>query len=299
VRGSRQEARRTGKPREAVGMAWSRRRFAIWACVLGALMLTIGIGVATGAKLKTKSASTTLSSGEFDSVTAKCKRGTKAVAGGFDSEIDLGGGPTEAIIPYMSRAEGGREWSSAGYNVSEPGELTSFAYCRDQKIKRRSSETTLSAGETDTVTARCPRGTKVASGGFDNPDFSISGPSATAIFPFASLKTGKREWTVSARNLGDASGDLVAQVNCHERKGLKTADEDLSITSSGVHDVVAECAAGRRVVSGGFDYSLEPSLGAFVFASHKVGKREWEVEALDLVEPATLTAYAYCEKKKK
>jgi hypothetical protein len=277
-------------------MAWSRRRFAIWACILGTATLAIGVGVATGAKLKTKSASETISSSDFDDATAKCRRGTKAVSGGFDSDIDLGG-TIELISPYASRAQGGREWTSAGYNLGpDPGELTSFAYCRDQKVKRRSEDTTLSDDETDTVTARCPRGTKVASGGFDNPDFG-PGPNV-AIFPSESLKTGKREWSVTGTNLASGSGDLVAQVNCHEGKGLKTASEDLSINSAGVHDVVAECAPGRRVVSGGFDYSLPPSTGAFVFSSHKVGKREWEVEALDLDDPATLTAYAYCEKKK-
>jgi hypothetical protein len=69
-------------------MAWMRRRFAIWACVLGAATLAVGIGVATGAKLKTKSASTTLSPEELDSVTAKCKKGTKAVSGGFQSDTN-------------------------------------------------------------------------------------------------------------------------------------------------------------------------------------------------------------------
>jgi hypothetical protein len=279
-------------------MAWSRRRFAIWACTLGTATLAIGIGVATGAKLKTRSASETISPGEFDSVTAQCKRGTKAVSGGFDSELDLDAPATEAFIVYMSRAEGGRKWTSAGFNLGgEPGELTSLAYCRDQKIKRRSSETTLSGGETDTVTARCPKGTKVASGGFDNPDFTVNG-TTVAIFPSESKKVGKREWTVSGTNLGPDPGDLVAQANCHTRKGLKTAEEELSINPSGVHDVQAECSGRRRVVSGGFEYSLEPSEGAFVFGSHKVGKRAWEVEALDLDAPATLTAYAYCEKKK-
>jgi hypothetical protein len=262
----------------------------------GTATLAIGIGVATGAKLKTKSASETLSPGEFDDVTAKCKKGTKAVSGGFDSDFDAGG-PTEAILPYMSRAEGGRKWTSAGFNLGQPGELTSFAYCRDQKIKRRTEDTSLSFAETDTVTATCPQGTKVASGGFDNPDFVLNGTNI-AIFPNESKKTGKREWTVSGRNLADDPGDLVAQVNCHERKGLKTFDETLSINSPGAHDVEAECGAGRRVVSGGFDYSLPPSEGAFVFSSHKVGKREWEVEAVDFDNPATLTAYAYCEKKK-
>jgi hypothetical protein len=278
-------------------MAWSRRRFAIWACVLGTATLVVGIGVATGAKLKTRSAATTLSPGEVDSVSAKCKRGTRAVAGGFDTGVDLP--PTGLIMPYIARAEGPRRWSSAGANFADefPGELTSFAYCRDQKIKRGSAETTLSGGETDTLTARCPRGTKVASGGFDSPDFFVEPGAATAIFPFESKKTGRREWTVSARNLGDVSGDLVAQVNCHERKGLKTADEELFIDPGGVHDVVAECPAGQRVASGGFDFSLEPLMAAFVSTSHKIGKRSWEVKAYDFAAPATLTAYAYCEKK--
>jgi hypothetical protein len=277
-------------------MASSRRRFAIWACILGAVTLTIGIGVATGAKLKTKSASTTLSQFEFDSVTAKCKQGTKAVSGGFDSDIDEDDPDTAAIAAYMSRAEGRRKWTSAGLNFLDPGELTSFAYCRDQKIKRRSEEETLGGSETETLTARCPNGTKVASGGFDNPDFVING-TEIAIFPGESKKTGKREWSVSGTNLTGASAELVAQVNCHERKGLKTAEEDLFIGQPGVYDVLAECAFGQRVVSGGFDFSIEPTPDAFVFASHKVGKREWEVKALDFEAEATLTAYAYCEKK--
>jgi hypothetical protein len=280
-------------------MGSSRRKFAIWACVFGTATLAVGIGVATGAKLKTKSASETLSTNEFDDATAKCKRGTKAVSGGFDSDIDTGGS-TEAILPYTSRAEGGRKWTSAGFNLAAPGELTSFAYCRDQTIKRRSADEVLSGGETETVTARCPRGTKVASGGFDNPDFNVNGTNVAA-FPSESKKTGKREWTVTGTELGSDPGELVAQVNCHERKGLKTFDETLSIDSPGVYDVVAECAPGRRVVSGGFDFSLEPSASpaAWVFSSHKIGKREWEVEAIDFADVATLTAYAYCEKKKK
>jgi hypothetical protein len=280
-------------------MASSRRRFAIWACVFGTATLVVGIGVATGAKkLKTKSASETLSAGEFDDVTAKCKKGTKAVSGGFASENDPAGSG-EAILPYMSRAEGGRKWTSAGVGISAvSGDLTSFAYCRDQKIKRRSDEETLSGGETDTVTATCPQGTKVASGGFDNPDFVLNGTDIV-IFPTESLKTGKREWTVSATNLTGNPGELMGQVNCQEGKGLRTFDETLSITSPGVHDVEAECGGGRQVVSGGFEYSLPPSEGAYVSASHKVGKREWEVEAVDFDAPATLTAYAYCEKKKK
>jgi hypothetical protein len=291
-------------------MAWTRRRLGVLACVVGGVILAIGIGVATGAKLKTTSASETLPADEFDSVTAKCKKGTKAVAGGFQSDSNPDDPGSAAILPFMSRADGGRKWTSAGLNVGSAGELTSFAYCRDQKIKRRTNETTLAGAETETVTARCPRGTKVASGGFDNPDFNVNG-NTTAILPSVSKKVGKREWTVTGTNLGDTAGDLVAQVNCHERKGLKTVKKELSIDEPGVHDVRAYCGAGQDVsgllaVSGGFDYSLEASEGAFVFASRKVHKhpprdvdRGWEVEAVDFeATPATLTAFAYCEKRK-
>jgi hypothetical protein len=199
---------------------------------------------------------------------------------------------------YMSRAEGGRKWTS-GLNSAEPGELTSFAYCRDQKIKRRSSETTVSGGgATETVTARCPRGTKVASGGFDNPDFGVGEGGATAIVPSESLKTGKRAWSVSGKNLGDVSGELATQVTCQKGQGLKTFAEELSI-GIGIRDVQVECSGDRRVVSGGFDYSIEPTEVAFVIASHKAGKRTWEVKAMNFEHPtAALTAYAYCEKKK-
>jgi hypothetical protein len=277
-------------------MASSRRRLAIWACIVGTATLAIGIGVAMGAKLKTKSASTTLSSGEFDSVTAKCKKGTKAVSGGFETVNDPN---TPVILPYMSRAEGRRKWSSAGFNEGDPGELTSFAYCREQKVKRRSSETTLAPAETETLTARCPRGSKVLSGGFDNPDFFIGGTSATVIFPFESLKTGKREWSVSGINLGNVPGELVTQVTCGEGKGLKTFDEELSFVAGGVDDVSVRCGGERRVVSGGFETTLTAAdERVFTFASHKVGRREWEVRALNVVGPVTLTAYAYCEKKK-
>jgi hypothetical protein len=83
------------------------------------------------------------------------------------------------ILPYASRAEGGRKWTSAAINIApSPGEVTSFAYCRDQKVKRRSEDASLGLNETDTVTARCPKGTKVLSGGFANPDFGPGTPSA-------------------------------------------------------------------------------------------------------------------------
>jgi hypothetical protein len=271
-------------------------RRAIIACVLGVAMLAIGIGVASGAKLKTKSESTTLSADEQDTVTAKCKRGTKAVSGGFDADLEFDRNPL--VVVYGSHRDGGRKWSASAYNAGGPdsGSLTSYAYCRDAKVRARSSETTLEGNETGSATARCPRGTKVFSGGFENPEFGES--QDVAILPFESRKTGRREWTVSATNLADGDGTLVVHVYCREGKGLKTVEQDVFNDVEDTWELTPQCQRGKRVVSGGFDYtiSIDGSDGPFIYSSHKVGKREWQVEGFNRNEAATFTAYAYCEK---
>jgi hypothetical protein len=273
----------------------------VFASVLGALTLTVGIGVATGAKLKTKSASTTIAIGDTGSATAQCEQGTKAISGGFEGEAGIENPSDPFVTPYMSRRDGGRQWTSAGMNFEDPGDITSFAYCRDQKVKTADASTTMPAfDESATATATCPRGTKAISGGFDNPDFGFNEFVGPGIFPTASQKSGKRSWTVSATNLGNDSGELNASVNCREGKGLKTAEDNNFIDEPGLHTATAECKRRQRVISGGFEIDLPAEVEALaILTSKKVGKRQWTVTAVDFVDPATLTAFAYCEKKKK
>jgi hypothetical protein len=119
-------------------MAWSRRRVVIWACVLGATTSVIGIGVATGAKLKTSSETVSVDSGENGSATAKCEKDTKALSGGFESEFDS---DTPLTSPFLEVNESGgagwRDWVSSGFNDgAAAGELTSFVHCRDPKVTR-------------------------------------------------------------------------------------------------------------------------------------------------------------------
>jgi hypothetical protein len=277
-------------------MAWSRRRFAIWACILGTGTLALGIGVATGAKLTTKSASTTIALDESGTATAQCESGTKALSGGFDT--DPGFDPGEPYINvYASFATGGRKWSATGFNLEDPGELTSFAYCRDQKIKRRSVDVSIPSEERELLTAKCPRGTKAISGGFDNPTFD-PGPDASVVFPFESRKVSKREWVTGGGTLTDRAGTFVSQVSCRVGKSVKTAEEQIFIDEPGIHTAVAQCKPKQRVISGGFDFGLFPDADAFVSSSHKEGKRGWSVSAVDIIAATELTAYAYCEKKK-
>jgi hypothetical protein len=85
-------------------MAQSRRRFSVWACVLGAATLVVGIGVATGAKLKTTFASREVPIDTTGSATAKCPSGVKVVSGGHDvANFEIY--DTDAVV--MNRANKG------------------------------------------------------------------------------------------------------------------------------------------------------------------------------------------------
>ena len=283
-------------------MASSRHRFAIWMCIIGAATLTIGIGVASGAKkLKTASDSAAIDFEDDGTATARCAQGTKAISGGFEGEVGIENPSDPFVVPFGSHRVGGREWSTSAMNFEDTGDITSFAYCRDAKVKTVTESTTVEDfDENDSETATCPQGYKAISGGFDNPDFGYNTPFGPGIFPTASRKSGKRAWTVDVSNPGNDSGILEVSVNCRKGKGLKTRQEDTFIGGPGLHDATADCRVRQRVLSGGFEIDLiaDPE-DVEIFTSKKVGKRGWTVEAGDFESETTLTAFAYCEKKKK
>jgi hypothetical protein len=267
------------------------------AVVIGALSVVAFAGATAlaGKGLKTKSATESIDPGENGSATAKCKRGTKAVSGGFEAEFDPAGA---IVLTTESRRTSGREWGSTAYSASpEAGDLTSFAYCRDQKLKTKSATTEVDPGELASVTARCRRGEKAVSGGFSADEIASGGPQFLLV---RSLKQGKREWTVAAYNAGSAEGDLTAYVHCHEGKRVKTREAEGTLGSGEIDSVEARCKRKETLLAGGFDNGSNwTTTGAYQIASHRSGKRSWEVTAYGLGVDRPMTAYAYCEKKKK
>jgi hypothetical protein len=269
----------------------SRRAWLVGGLV-AVLSLAVVAGAAGGKRLKTRSASTSVEAIEAGSVTAQCKRGTKAVSGGYEGEIDTDPGPI--FIPAESRRDGGGGWTATAFNFSvTEGILTGFAYCRDQDVKSFSESTTLAEGESDTVVATCPRGMNAISGGFDG-EFELGG---STIAPNVSRKLGKRSWEVSARNPQEA-GTLTSQVNCYEGKALRTKEAVETIDDDPTATAIAKCKRKQRVVSGGFAQDPLTESGPFAYESQKQGRRTWRVSVFASV-PTEFTAYAYCEKKKK
>jgi hypothetical protein len=263
-----------------------RRAVATITCLCGALVLAVVAGVATGAnkaKLKTSSASTALPLFEDGAVSAQCKPNTKSVSGGFEA--------SDVVTPIESLRLGSHAWRSGAVDgSSEPTSLTSFAYCRDEKVKSAADSVIVPSGEVRTATVSCPPGTKALSGGFE-------GKADTDSFvpPHVSRMVGKRQWETSAINYGDPD-TLTAQVNCHEGKGLKTKSVS-ETTSALTTELIAKCKKRQRVISGGFATSdLVSKGGPFVQESRKQGKRKWVVTVFD-AGSTEATAYAYCEKK--
>jgi hypothetical protein len=286
-------------------MARSRRGFAILAC-LGAATLAVGISAASGAKLKAESASVTVPVDELGTVAAQCTKGTKAVSGGFESEFDSESTITSPFLEVNeSRRDGRRRWETSAFNGgASAGDLTSFAYCRDQKLTRATDTVVAPVGDFVTATAKCPGGTKVISGGFEGSPIDTVG-TTPVLYISESRRASKRTWEVSAHSNGNEDGDLTAMAYCGKGKKPKAKSASQRISSDPPDPQTAEllvrCKRNQRVVSGGFgspDDSGESTPR--VMTSMRVGQRGWAVTAFlgSNGLPTEVTAYAYCEKKK-
>lgn len=279
------------------GAAIGRTRRVATAFGAFAASALVSISAASGAGLKTESASTDVAPGDVGSATAECSQGKKAVSGGFDGNVDFADPADADFIWFESRPTSKREWTSSGENETgtSTGPLTSFAYCRDEKVKTESADVTVPGDGSATATVKCPSETKVLSGGF-----LTEWNNNTSILPHASQKVGKRKWSVTADNLDPDAGTATAYARCRKGEKLKTREASLSLPGPvlEIREVVARCKRGQRVVSGGFSVSTVQFQGLLVEASRKEGKRRWLVEAFNnSPEAETLTAYAYCEKK--
>jgi hypothetical protein len=278
------------------------KRSGIYAAVsIGALIVALfATGGALGGKsVKKRSATTAIEANESGSATARCGRRTKAVSGGFQAEITLPATPTAS----ESRRTARRKWTSEAFNFAGgPGELTSFAYCRREKRIREGSQVVpVAAGASGSALARCPRDTVLISGGFAG---ETAGPDPLFLVE-TSRARGKRFWQVKAENsegFTSAPGNLAAHVYCRNTGKLRERAKTKTVGGGPAFEAVAvkaKCKRSQRVISGGFE-GPDPDEGA-VMASKKRGKRRWLVRAVvfppaDAVE---LTAYAYCEKKRR
>jgi hypothetical protein len=264
-----------------------------------AIVATAGIA---GGALKTKQAQVSIAAGETKSATAKCKQGTRAVSGGFDSpDFDIAF--VDSIVsPNGSFRSSKREWTSTGTDypgANEPGTLISYAYCSDElpKLKTKSEQTTIPNGAFGSLTVRCPKGGEAVSGGFEAP-----GSGANQVQQLESRRKGKRKWVVTGTGTG-SDDQLIGFAYCAKHKlGLKTKVASASTDQDSVPlSEKARCKKGQQAVSGGFGTEVDVLEGGYTqpLQSRRAGKRGWQAVAANYSGdlPVTWNVYVYCLEK--
>ncbi len=169
-------------------------------------------------------------------------------------------------------------------------------------------EVTGPTGTVATAVARCPRGTRVVSGGYDPGNvYHPNGP-ATALIVNTSRRAGRRGWKVSAYQLGGGDTvELTATANCSTDLGrLMVRTRQITIDARpgnpGAENASAHCPRHFFALSGGFQLSINgrstnPSNSppvSMIIGSRAVA-RSWAVTGARMgTGHSSMTAFAYC-----
>jgi hypothetical protein len=151
----------------------------------------------------------------------------------------------------------------------------------------------LRPGETKTVTARCPRGQYLVSGGFQRTDFRSDG----GDYVTESRASGANAWVVSGHAYGTGSGELTAIAYCARMKRpmlTEVASSPAPVgASSAATTTTPGCPAGTGLITGGF--SMNGSTNA-LFANGSFNPNgTWSASGYGFFGAAPqLTAYGYC-----
>jgi hypothetical protein len=158
---------------------------------------------------------------------------------------------------------------------------------------------------TGTVTARCPEGTQLFSGGFQRTNFTTPGIVGYGGIMYGgnyiteSRAVGKTAWRVSAGAVDQDGGELTAIAYC-------AVDPSLPLTqvssSSSVDEGEAgsattpQCPPGRALIAGGFSFG--GSHDALFANGYFTRAATWSATGYGWFGSAELTAYGYCLKSR-
>jgi hypothetical protein len=273
----------------------SARKFVVGVLIAAGLIALVG-GIAT-AKVKTKTKSTTIAGDSNGKVSAKCSRGSEAVAGGFTAP---GFDPTfqdRAPLPFTSKRAGDRKWKTQGHNFGDnPAKLKSIAYCdtKEPNLRVESKTESVPAFTTGSATARCPQGSEAVSGGWASKNVVEDDEQ----FAYESRRKGDRKWKVSAFNQDITNAQpLVAYVYCNnDGPNLKAKSDKVNVPEGEKRTAKANCKHGEKAYSGGFKGQVNTDAsGPFAFTSKRAGN-DWQGKAAGNGNGThRFKVYAYCK----
>jgi hypothetical protein len=231
-----------------------------------------------------------------------CPGGRYPVGGGMIQSPAVGP-DGEGIYPHSYERLGAQK----GYHVSvvfldpsrettTPRDVTLQALCGFGVIPANPTPhktVYLRPGQTKTVTARCPKGQFLVSGGFQRTDFRSDG----GDYVTESRAIGTKSWTVSGHAYGIGSGELTAIAYCARMKKpilTEVASSPMPVgASQSATATTPSCPAGRRLVSTGF--STGGSINALFAEATLNPNNTATARTYGFFGPAPgLTAYGYC-----
>jgi hypothetical protein len=234
---------------------------------------------------------------------AICPGGKSPVGGGMSQSPGVGS-DGEGIYPHSYERLG----AQLGYHISvvvldpSPAQTTTRTVTVQTVCGKGVIPATptphktvwVRTGQTKTVTARCPKGQFLVSGGFQRTNFRSDGGDYITESRAASPKA----WTVSGSAYGPTGqGELTAIAYCARMKKPMLTEVSSSPAPVGAGQVgsatTSACPKGKRLVAGGF--SSGGSSNAFFADGTMNSKSTFTTRSYGFFGPvSSLTSYGYC-----
>jgi hypothetical protein len=240
-----------------------------------------------------------------------CPDGTSPLGGGMFNATPLGG-DGEGIYPHSYERLGVQRGFHVTSTLIDPSTARTTARRGVlQVICGRGLVPTVSPHETTfvrrhgtgTVTARCPEGTQLFSGGFQRTNFTTPGIVGYGGIMYGgnyiteSRAVGTSAWQVSAGAVDQDGGELTAIAYCAKDRSLPLTEVSASASVDEGEVATATtppCPAGRALVAGGFSFG--DSHDALFADGYFTRVGTWSATAYGWFGSAELTAYGYCLK---
>ena len=155
----------------------------------------------------------------------------------------------------------------------------------------------LRSGQSGTVTAKCPKGQALISGGFQRSNFRTIGGS----YVTESRAVGRRGWRVSGRSFAGRPGERVggeitaiAYCDKSKRRLLTEVTASAPLPDGALASATTpRCRKGRQLTSGGFSFNGSHNG---LFAAGFINRdRTWSVQGYGYFGAApAITAFGYC-----
>jgi hypothetical protein len=240
-----------------------------------------------------------------------CPEGTSPLGGGLFNATPLGG-DGEGIYPHSYERLGVQSGfhvtaalidPSTGQTARRRGVLQ--VVCGRGLVPTASPhETTfVQRHGTGTVTAHCPEGTQLFSGGFQRTNFTTPGIVGYGGIMYGgnyiteSRAVGTNAWRVSAGAVDQDGGELTAIALCAQDPSLplKVVSASGEVGEDRAASVTTpRCPPGSALIAGGFSYG--DSFDGLFADGYFTRAGTWSATGYGWFGSANLTAYGYCAK---